>query len=213
MSNLKMPRISIVPGVEKGTVDVALTKPSQINAGNPSAFPLAEDRFKGLNYQTASKSELNKELGEYYEIMSRVMSGTAGSSDLGKLQSLTTKIREYVLTDDDYNLVIGSLQNIQSYILKFMYTDIGNKSKAIDNEMNKIIGDVNRFMTELETVYSKSPSDYPIPDQSVLKQKLEGQVQDTIDYSNASNGIIVSTKKPANPVGKGFIWFNTGDRV
>lgn len=212
-SKVTMPRVNIVPSVTEGVIDVELTKASQINAGNPSAFPLAEDSFKGLNYQSAANSELNTQLAQYYAIMNKIMAGTANDTDLINLTSLTSQIREYVLTDEDYNLVIGALQNMQTYILNFMYTDITNKAKAMDAQLNAVIGDVNRFMSDLETTYSKSPSQYPIPDKSVLKPKLEQAVQDSLTYTDATRGIIVSETKPANPVSRSVIWFNTGTPI
>ena len=213
MAKVTMPRVTIVPNVENSTINVQLTKATQINAGNPSAFPLAKDNFKGLNYQSASKSELKTQLAEYYAIMNRIMAGTKTDADLANLTTLTTQIREFVLTDDDYNLVVGTLQNMQTYILNFMYTDINNKAKAMDAQLNAVIGDINRFMSDLETVYSKSPSQYPIPDKSVLTAKLEQPVQDTLTYTNSTRGIIISSTKPANPVSKEIIWFNTGTPV
>lgn len=213
MAKVTMPRVTIVPNVENSTINVQLTKATQINAGNPSAFPLAKDNFKGLNYQSASKSELKTQLAEYYAIMNRIMAGTNTDADLANLTTLTTQIREFVLTDEDYNLVVGALQNMQTYILNFMYTDINNKAKAMDAQLNAVIGDINRFMSDLETVYSKSPSQYPIPDKSVLTAKLEQPVQDTLTYTNSTRGVIISNTKPANPVSKEIIWFNTGTPV
>ena len=213
MANVTMPRVTIVPDVENSTINVQLTKATQINAGHPSAFPLAKDNFKGLNYQSASKSELKTQLAEYYAIMNRIMAGTKTDADLANLTTLTAQIREFVLTDDDYNLVVGALQNMQTYILNFMYTDINNKAKAMDAQLNAVIGDINRFMSDLETVYSKSPSQYPIPDKSVLTAKLEQSVQDTLTYTNSTRGVIISSTKPANPVSKEIIWFNTGTPV
>ena len=213
MAKVTMPRVTIVPNVENSTINVQLTKATQINAGNPSAFPLAKDNFKGLNYQSASKSELKTQLAEYYAIMNRIMAGTKTDADLANLTTLTTQIREFVLTDEDYNLVVGALQNMQTYILNFMYTDINNKAKAMDAQLNAVIGDINRFMSDLETVYSKSPSQYPIPNKSVLTAKLEQPVQDTLTYTNSTRGVIISSTKPANPVSKEIIWFNTGTPV
>ena len=213
MAKVTMPRVTIVPNVENSTINVQLTKATQINAGNPSAFPLAKDNFKGLNYQSASKSELKTQLAEYYAIMNRIMAGTKTDADLANLTTLTAQIREFVLTDEDYNLVVGALQNMQTYILNFMYTDINNKAKAMDAQLNAVIGDINRFMSDLETVYSKSPSQYPIPDKSVLTAKLEKPVQDTLTYTNSTRGVIISNTKPANPVSKEIIWFNTGTPV
>lgn len=213
MAKVTMPRVTIVPNVENSTINVQLTKATQINAGNPSAFPLAKDNFKGLNYQSASKSELKTQLAEYYAIMNRIMAGTKTDADLANLTTLTTQIREFVLTDEDYNLVVGALQNMQTYILNFMYTDINNKAKAMDAQLNAVIGDINRFMSDLETVYSKSPSQYPIPNKSVLTAKLEQPVQDTLTYTNSTRGVIISNTKPANPVSKEIIWFNTGTPV
>lgn len=206
----KMPRIAYVPGTEDGVINVQLTKPTTINTGNPSAFPMAEDVFKNLNYQTAQQSELNTQMKEYYEILARIMGGNTKSGDMQQLENITGQIREFVLTDDDYNLVIGALQNMQAYIISFMYGDITRKAQAMDIELNKVITEIDRFMTQLEETYSKSPLDYPIPNNSVLKQKLEASVIETLDYTDAVEGVIVSNTKPANPQGRKFIWYNTG---
>lgn len=209
---VEMPRIAYTPGTEKGVVNVELTKPSTINTGNPSAFPMETDVFKNLNYQTASKSQVKTQLTDYYSLLSKIMSGESNSEDIRRLEGLTLKIRDYVLTDDDYNLVIGALQNIQAYVIKFMYTDINNKAKAMDTQLNLTIKEIDRFMTELEETYSKSPSEYPIPNNSVYRPKLETGVVKTLDYVDAIEGVIVKNSKPANPQGKKFIWYNIGSK-
>lgn len=206
----KMPRVAYVPGTEKGVVNVQLTKPTTINTGNPSAFPMAADAFKNLNYQTAQQSELNTQMKEYYEILARIMGGNTKSGDMQQLENLTGQIREFVLTDDDYNLVIGALQNMQTYVISFMYGDITRKAQAMDTELNKVITEIDRFMTQLEATYAKSPQDYPIPNNSVYREKLEAGVIETLEYTDAIEGVIVSNTKPANPQGRKFIWYNTG---
>jgi hypothetical protein len=206
----QMPRIGYVPATEAGVINVQLTKPTTINTGNPSSFPMREDVFKNLNYQSAAQSELNSQMKQYYDILSKIMGGTATTQDIANLETITSEIREYVLTDDDYNLVIGALQNMQAYVIRFMYGDITNKAKAMDTELNKVITEVDRFMTQLEQTYYKSPSDYPIPNNSVYRPKLEAGVVKTLDYVDAVEGVIVSNTKPANPQGKSFIWYNTG---
>ena len=206
----KMPRVDYVPGTEKGVINVQLTKPTTINTGNPSAFPMAADVFKNLNYQTAQQSELNTQMKEYYEILARIMGGNTKSGDMQQLENLTGQIREFVLTDDDYNLVIGALQNMQAYVISFMYGDITRKAQAMDVELNKVITEIDRFMTQLEETYSKSPQDYPIPNNSVYREKLEAGVIETLEYTDAIEGVIVSNTKPANPQRRKFIWYNTG---
>ena len=206
----KMPRVAYVPGTEKGVVNVQLTKPTTINTGNPSAFPMAADAFKNLNYQTAQQSELNTQMKEYYEILARIMGGNTKSGDMQQLENLTGQIREFVLTDDDYDLVIGALQNMQTYVISFMYGDITRKAQAMDTELNKVITEIDRFMTQLEATYAKSPQDYPIPNNSVYREKLEAGVIETLEYTDAIEGVIVSNTKPANPQGRKFIWYNTG---
>ena len=206
----KMPRVDYVPGAERGVINVQLTKPTTINTGNPSAFPMAADVFKNLNYQTAQQSELNTQMKEYYEILARIMGGNTKSGDMQQLENLTGQIREFVLTDDDYNLVIGALQNMQTYVISFMYGDITRKAQAMDVELNKVITEIDRFMTQLEETYSKSPQDYPIPNNSVYREKLEAGVIETLEYTDAIEGVIVSNTKPANPQGRKFIWYNTG---
>ena len=206
----KMPRVAYVPGTKKGVINVQLTKPTTINTGNPSAFPMATDVFKNLNYQTAQQSELNTQMKEYYEILARIMGGNTKSGDMQQLENITGQIREFVLTDDDYNLVIGALQNMQAYIISFMYGDITRKAQAMDVELNKVITEIDRFMTQLEATYSKSPQDYPIPNNSVYREKLEAEVVETLNYTDAIEGVIVSNSKPANPQGRRFVWYNTG---
>ena len=206
----KMPRVAYVPGTKNGVINVQLTKPTTINTGNPSAFPMATDVFKNLNYQTAQQSELNTQMKEYYEILARIMGGNTKSGDMQQLENITGQIREFVLTDDDYNLVIGALQNMQAYIISFMYGDITRKAQAMDVELNKVITEIDRFMTQLEATYSKSPQDYPIPNNSVYREKLEAGVIETLEYTDAIEGVIVSNTKPANPQRRKFIWYNTG---
>ena len=206
----KMPRVAYVPGTKEGVINVQLTKPTTINTGNPSAFPIAADVFKNLNYQTAQQSELNTQMKEYYEILARIMGGNTKPGDMQQLENITGQIREFVLTDDDYNLVIGALQNMQAYIISFMYGDITRKAQAMDVELNKVITEIDRFMTQLEETYSKSPQDYPIPNNSVYREKLEAGVIETLEYTDAIEGVIVSNTKPANPQGRKFIWYNTG---
>ena len=206
----KMPRVAYVPGTKEGVINVQLTKPTTINTGNPSAFPMAADVFKNLNYQTAQQSELNTQMKEYYEILARIMGGNTKPGDMQQLENITGQIREFVLTDDDYNLVIGALQNMQAYIISFMYGDITRKAQAMDVELNKVITEIDRFMTQLEETYSKSPQDYPIPNNSVYREKLEAGVIETLEYTDAIEGVIVSNTNPANPQGRKFIWYNTG---
>ena len=206
----KMPRVAYVPGTKEGVINVQLTKPTTINTGNPSAFPMAADVFKNLNYQTAQQSELNTQMKEYYEILARIMGGNTKPGDMQQLENITGQIREFVLTDDDYNLVIGALQNMQAYIISFMYGDITRKAQAMDVELNKVITEIDRFMTQLEETYSKSPQDYPIPNNSVYREKLEAGVIETLEYTDAIEGVIVSNTKPANPQRRKFIWYNTG---
>ena len=208
----KLPRINYKPGTERGVINVSLTKPQEINAGNPSSFPMAQDKFKNLHYQSPSEKEAKEQLKEYYTLLSKVMSGSASPSEIRNLEALVVKIKDYVLTDDDYNLMVGALQNMQAYVIQFMYKDITNKAKAMDTQLNLTIGEIDRFMTELEQTYSKSPSDYPIPNNSVYRPKLEAGVVKTLDYTDAIEGVIVNNSKPANPQGKKFIWYNTGSK-
>lgn len=211
-NSIGMPKIRVQSTVKTGVSDIVLSKPNKINAGNPSAFPLKTDPFKNLSYQSASQSEVSTELKEYYNILSKVMGGTATSADLNRLTIITENIKDFVLTDEDYNLIVGALQNLQAYVLKFMYTDIGNKAGAMDGEMNKVINDVNRFITELENIYSQSPSNYPIPNNSILKPKLASDVVETLDYADSVQGVVVGTVKPTVEE-KSKIWFNTGGPI
>lgn len=212
--DVNMPRLSTVPGVKPGVVDVELTNVEEINVGNPSAFPLESDPFKYLSYESPNDPIAKEKLNSYYNILSKIMGGTATATDISNLETLTLEIRDYVLTDEDYNLMVKAIQKMQTYILKYMYTDITNKAQAMDIELNKVISDLNAFMVYLEDVYAESPGnmqgDYPIPDGSVLRRKLAADIKESVDYTDAIEGIVVSETKPSNPQGRRFVWYNTG---
>lgn len=212
-----MPRVTHKPVVENLTQNVQLTKPiSQINAGSPSQFPITEDSFKiiEMEYQTPDLENIQ----EYYRLLNKVTTnGSATFQDLEKLQRLANEIKQYVLTDEDYNLMVGSIREMEAYILRFMYRDISAKAAAMDDALEIAINEFNTFMEQLEIVYSESPgnmtNNYPIPDNSVLRKKLEPGVRETLDYTDLTQSIVVSTVKPANPEGRSFTWFNTGPKI
>lgn len=215
MAIVDMPNVDIVVSTEGVLSNVQLTKPININFSNPSQFPAAPDQFKalGIEFQSASNQQMKADLAQYYTILTKIMSGTATPDDQANLVTITTRIKEYVLTDDDYNLMVGAIQGLQTYFLNNFNQDTITRATAVDTELNKMITTLNNFMIELESIYSQSPLDYPIPDKSVLTRKLEQTVQDTLAYTNASESVIVSNTKPANPANKKFIWFNTGNFI
>lgn len=203
---ITMPRVSFPSNVSGKTTDVELTKPSAINAGNPSVFPKTVDEFKTLTPQTPNMAVMQ----EYYGILAKVIAGTAQQADFNKLQNMSSTIRDYVLTDEDYNKMVGALKEVEAYVLRFMYNDITAKATAMDNEINKVLNDINTFMTDLETKYNNSAVNFPAPDGSLMKQKLSDAVQGTLTYTEQTASAVIANSQPSAPSGKSFLWFNTG---
>ena len=88
-------------------IDISI--PNIIDVGRPkdlgpSVFPNSVDQLKLLNYSAVpAGGQIEKDLQQYYLYMSKVASNTASESDLISLKQLMVRVREYIVTEDDFN--------------------------------------------------------------------------------------------------------------
>lgn len=206
-----MPRVNYVPIVGKSLIEVDLTEPGSISfPAGQSSFPTKTDEFKSLIYTAPETNATTKaKLTQYHTLMIKFANGTATEADLATVKSIMADIREHVLTEDDLNLMVDSLHKIEEYLYTFLNNDLDNKAAAMDVALTDMITTLNNFMIDLEHKYNQSPTDYPIPDGSVLNRKLEQMLQDAIAYSKGTIGTIVAAAKPALPVSRSIIWIDT----
>ncbi|MCF0126594.1 MAG: hypothetical protein HUJ68_12745 [Clostridia bacterium] len=210
MAVIDFPRLNISSGVLEGTQDIQLTPARPLNPSSPSLFPKEADTFRDLNYTAGADSILQEQLVRYYELLTKITAGRLTAKEARELDELTVVVQEHILTDEDYNLIVESLRNIETYLLQTFWEDTNKKAAAMDKALNTLIDDLNQFMQLLEELYSKSPNDVIIPNGSIVLQKLEPDVQIALEKLVKGYSIIVSNTKPKDT---SVIWFNTGTPI
>ena len=93
----------------------------------PSQFPSNVDQLKIIEYSSVpAGGQLENDLRQYYTLLANVASNNASHQDLTTLKDLMVQIRNYVLTEDDYNLMADSIRTTQEYLVKSMEAADGN---------------------------------------------------------------------------------------
>lgn len=123
--------------------------PNRIEIGRPadlgpSTFPSSVDRLKLLEYSAVpAGGQLEKDLGNYYRLMSKVASNSASEQDLISLKSLMVRVREYIVTEDDFNLMADSVRTTQEYLLNaidaeaYNFDKVGEVAQQLSDNLNK----------------------------------------------------------------------------
>ena len=93
----------------------------------PSQFPSNVDQLKMIEYSSVpAGGQLENDLRQYYTLLASVASNNASQQDLTTLKDLMVQIRNYVLTEDDYNLMADSIRTTQEYLVKSIEAADGN---------------------------------------------------------------------------------------
>ena len=93
----------------------------------PSQFPSNVDQLKIIEYSSVpAGGQLENDLRQYYTLLASVASNNASHQDLTTLKDLMVQIRNYVLTEDDYNLMADSIRTTQEYLVKSLEAADGN---------------------------------------------------------------------------------------
>lgn len=122
----------------KGLPEINISLPQRIEIGRPadigpSVFPSSVDQLKLINYSSIpAGGQVETDLRNYYRLMSKVASNTAEEQDLISLKALMVRVREYVVTEDDFNLMADSVRTTQEYLLNAIDAEAYNFSKISD---------------------------------------------------------------------------------
>lgn len=93
----------------------------------PSKFPSSIDQLKVIEYSSVpAGGQLEKDLGDYYRILANVAQNTASEQDYVSLKELMLRVRNYVLTEDDFNLMSDAVRTTQSYVKTSIEAADGN---------------------------------------------------------------------------------------
>lgn len=132
----------------------------------PSVFPGAVDQLKLIQYSAVpAGGQLEKDLHNYYAYMSKVASNTASEQDLVSLKALMVRVREYIVTEDDFNLMADAVRSTQEYMLNAIseesknFTSIAEISRQLSDNLNAWSA---TFQQELAKVQSKGTTGAPV---------------------------------------------------
>lgn len=93
----------------------------------PSAFPGSVDQLKLINYSSVpAGGQIEHDLRNYYTLMAKVASNVATEAELLSLKSLMVRVREYVVTEDDFNLMADSVRATQEFLLSALDQESNN---------------------------------------------------------------------------------------
>ena len=132
----------------------------------PSQFPSNVDQLKIIEYSSVpAGGQLENDLRQYYTLLASVASNNASHQDLTTLKDLMVQIRNYVLTEDDYNLMADSIRTTQEYLVKSMEAADGNYEliSAVAEQLVDQLNDWSVWLQEeIATLASKKGLGAPV---------------------------------------------------
>lgn len=125
-----------------------ISLPRKIDIGKPadlgpSVFPNSVDQLKLINYSSVpAGGQIENDLRNYYRYLAKVASNTATEQDLVSMKSLMVRIREYVVTEDDFNLMADAVRTTQEYMLNALdaesqsFDKISEVAQQLSDQLN-----------------------------------------------------------------------------
>lgn len=150
----------------------------------PSKFPSVVDQLKVIEYSSIpAGGQLEKDLHDYYAIMANVAQNTATEQDYVSLKELMLRVRNYVLTEDDFNLMADAVRTTQSYVKSSIEAADGNY-ELISVVAQQFVDQINEWSLW-----------------------LEGELSRIAANKNWGAPVIYGEKRP-DPSAIGYLWIN-----
>lgn len=117
----------------------------------PSRFPSAIDQLKLIEYSSVpAGGQIESDLRQYYTLLASVASNNASHQDLTTLKDLMVRIRDYILTEDDYNLLADSVRTTQQFLINSMEAADGNY-ELISSVAQQLTDQINEWSIWLQS--------------------------------------------------------------
>lgn len=141
----------------------------------PDMFPNKVDYIKSLDFSTNNLSaSAKRDLSDYYNLVLQLMNGQINVNEYyTKMPTLIEGIKGVVLTETDWENLRDAILRTQNYILHYLWTDMQNISKAMDEAYALYQKSINDWIDEANTYYD---SDDFIPKDTVKLQHLTNTI-------------------------------------
>lgn len=127
------------------------TIPVPVKTG-PSNFPHNIDQLKTIEYSSVpADGIIDAKLKRYYELLGLVASNMASEENLNELQHLSIEIRQYIVTEDDYNLLADAVRTTQIYLKNASEANVNNYV-AITQVLQIFLDQLNTWSKQLNTL-------------------------------------------------------------
>lgn len=127
----------------------------------PSSFPNNIDQLKTIDYSSIPEDNiLEQKLSRYYQLLSIISSNNATEKEISELQRIMLDVRNYVLTEEDFNLMADAVRTTQIYLKNAADANVNNYTamttaiKVLSDELNQWTQHLNNMIETLGQIPS-----------------------------------------------------------
>lgn len=184
-----------IPSLNKGIQQVSEVS-VRADITIPDMFPNNIDYIKSLDYSAGNLSaSARRALTDYYTLVMQLMNDNISVNDYyAKMPTLIENIKGLVLTETDWENLRDAIIRTQNYIVHFLWTDMQNISKAMDDGFALYQKSINTWIDEANKYYAST--DF-IPQDTI---KLN-QLSKTIDAATGKDEIAQNMWDSMNSMG------------
>lgn len=140
MNNIETLKVDLPQSLEPISI------PMQVG---PSSFPHNIDQLKTIDYSSSpNDTVLQQKLSRYYQLLSYVAANTASEEDISELQRILIDVRNYVVTEEDFNLMADAVRTTQIYLKNAADANMNNYT-ALTTLLLEFTEDLNKWVKTL----------------------------------------------------------------
>lgn len=163
-----------------------------------SNFPNSIDKLKTIKLSSTSIAQLGTELKRYYELLSLYLNKDPKFDlNVEEFKALSTKICQYTLSSEDYNIMRDSLLETQNYLKTITqeelygengaYTNLQKTSRDFTTKTNEIITEINNSYSNL----NQGDVGRIIPDGAINEKYLNEKLKTDFNYISMTTGMYI----------------------
>ena len=163
-----------------------------------SDFPNSIDKLKAIKFSSTSIAQLGTDLKRYYELLSLYLNKDPQFElNIEEFKALSTKITQYTLSSEDYNIMRDALLETQNYLKAItqeelygengVYTNLQKTSRDFTTRTNEIITEINNSYSNLD----QGDVGRLIPDRTINEKYLNEKLKTDFNYISMTTGMYI----------------------
>lgn len=163
-----------------------------------SDFPNSIDKLKTIKFSSTSIAQLGPDLKRYYELLSLYLNKDPQFDlNVEEFKALSTKICQYTLSSEDYNIMRDALLETQNYLKAItqeelygengVYTNLQKTSRDFTTKTNEIITEINNSYSNLD----QGDVGRVIPNGTINETYLNEKLKTDFNYISMTTGMYI----------------------